>query len=358
MKNPKDVKTYFFEDKPLFGLDIGHDTVRVMQFDMGHRMPKLLGYGSMPFDPTAIENGVIVKPEILAKAVLKLFHEKMIGEISTKRVALALPASRMFTRAVQLPKMNEKDIHEAVYTEVGQYIPSGVEQMCLDYTKIREDDVGIELFVVAVPREIVNSYLLMTRMLGLEAILFDTAIGASARMFRYDKLSNIPSVLVDFGAKSADLTVYNHGLVVTGTVAFGGDDITDILSKALHVNASEAIALKSKYGLSKSPIQKQVMTALQPSLDLLLKEIRRTIRYYEQRYDKEPHIDQIITMGGGANMPGLVEYLTEQLRLPARAFSLTTYIDFNHLRPIYRADHMTFVTAAGLAITNPSEVFA
>lgn len=358
MKNPKDVKTYFFEDKPLFGLDIGHDTIRVMQFDTGHKIPKILGYGAMPFDPTAIENGVIVKPEVMAKAAVKLFNEKLIGEISTKRVAVALPASRMFTRAVQLPKMNENDIHEAVYTEIGQYIPNGVDNMCLDYMPIREDDAGIEVFVVAVPREIINSYLLLTRMLGLEAILFDTAIGASARMFKYDKLSNIPSVLVDFGAKSADLTVFNHGLVVTGTVAFGGDEITDILSKALHVTTGEAIALKSKYGLSKSPIQKQVLAALQPSLDLLLKEIRRTVRYYEQRYDKEPHIDQIITMGGGANMPGLVDYLTEQLRLPARAFSLTTYIDFGRLRPIGRAEHMTYVTAAGLAITVPSEVFA
>lgn len=354
----KNQKTYFFEDKPLFGLDIGHDTLRVMQFDMSHKLPRLKGYGSITFDDAAIVDGVIVKPELIAQSVAKLFKDELVGEIDTKRVAISLPASRTFTRAVQLPKMSAKDIDDAVHTEAEQYIPISPENLCMDYTPIREDAAGVEVFVVAIRRDIVDSYLTLTRMLGLEAVLFDSAIGASARMFGYDKLSKTPSVLVDFGAKSADLTVFNRGLVVTGTVAFGGDDITDILAKALHINADEAVAIKSKYGLSVSAYQKQVQAALEPSLQLLLKEVRRTIRYYEQRYDKEPAIDQVITMGGGANMPGLVDYLTERLRLPARTFDLTEHIEANRLHPIYRADHMTYVTAAGLAVTDPKEIFA
>jgi type IV pilus assembly protein PilM len=354
----KNQKTYFFEDKPLFGLDIGHDALRVMQFDMGHKTPKLKGYGSIEFDQKAVVEGVIIKPELIAQSVTKLFKEGLVGEIDTDRVAVALPASRTFTRAVQLPKMSAKDVDAAVYTEAEQYIPISTDNLCMDYTLIREDAAGIEVFVVAIRRDIVNSYLTLTRMLGLEAVLFDSAIGASARMFSYDKLSKIPSVLVDFGAKSADLTVFNKGLVVTGTVAFGGDDITDVLVKTLHVTPHDAVAIKSKYGLSASAYQKQVVAALEPSLELLLKEVRRTIRYYEQRYDKEPSIDQVVTMGGGANMPGLVEYLTERLRLPARTFDLTEHVESSHLHPIYRADHMTYVTAAGLAVTDPKEIFA
>jgi type IV pilus assembly protein PilM len=356
-KDPKSTKTYFFEDKPLFGLDIGHDTLRVMQFAMGHKVPRLKGYGSIAFDADAIVDGVIVKPELVAKSAAKLFREKLIGDISTQRVALSLPASRTFTRAVQLPRMNAKDIDEAVHMEAEQYIPINADNLYMDYTPLREDDESMEVFVVAIPKAIVDSYLVLTRMLGLEAVMLDTAIGASARMFSYDKQSSIPSVLVDFGAESADLTVFNHGLVVTGTVAFGGDDITAILSKTLHISANEAIAIKSKYGLSSSVFQKQVVAAVGPSLELLIKEIRRTIRYYEQRYDKEPPIGQVVTMGGSANMPGLVDYFTQQLRLPTRTFDLTAHIELGHLHPIYQADHMSYVTAAGLAATNPAEIF-
>lgn len=358
MGSVKSTKTYFFEDKPLFGLDVGHDMLRVVQFDLGHKTPKLKGYGSVVFDRSALEEGVIVKPELIAKAAVNLFKKELIGDISTKRVAISVPAARALTRAVRLPKMSAKDMEEAVRTQAEQYIATSIDNVYFDYTTIREDKEDTEVFIVAIPKKIVDSYLVLTRMLGLDAVLFDTAIGASARLFAHDKQSDIPSVLVDFGAESTDITIFNHGLVVTGTVAFGGDDITTIIAKGLHITPHEAVMLKSKYGLSKSVVQKQVMATMSPSLELLIKEIRRTIRYYEQRYDSEPPIGQVVTMGGGANMPGLADYLTDQLRLPARTFDPVSHIDFGHLHPFYRADRMTYVTAAGLAITNPTEIFS
>ena len=353
----KSTKTYFFEDKPLFGLDIGHDMIRVVQFDTGHKVPRLKGYGSVAFDPSAIDDGVIVKPEAIAKVAMNLFKKELVGDISTNRVAVSVPAARALTRAVQLPKMSTKDMDEAVRTQAEQYIATSIDNVYFDYTIIREDKEGVEVFIVAMPKKIVDSYLVLTRMMGLETVLCDTAIGASARLFAHDKQSDVPSVLVDFGAESTDITVFNHGLVVTGTVAFGGDDVTTTIAKGLHVTPREAVMLKSKYGLSKSVVQKQVMSVMGSSLEVLIKEIRRTVRYYEQHYDKEAPIGQIVTMGGGANMPGLADYLTEQLRIPARTFDPAAHIDFGHLRPFYNADRMTYVTAAGLAITNPAEIF-
>lgn len=350
--------TYFFEDKPVFGLDVGHDMLRVVQFDMDHRTPKLKGYGSIAFDPSAVEDGVIIKPELIAKSAVTLFHKELVGDISTKRVAVSLPAARALTRAVQLPKLSEKEIAEAVRAEAEQYLPMNANDLYMDYTTIREDEDGIEVFLVAMPKKIVDSHLTLMRMIGLEAVLFDTAIGASAQLFALDKQSGIPSVLVDFGAKSSDITVYNHGLVVTGTVPYGGDDITVTIAKSLRVTPHEAVMLKSKYGLSKSAVQKQVTTAIEPALEELIKEIRRTIRYYEQRYPKEPPIGQVVTMGGGANMPGMADYLTEKLRLPTRTFDPASHIDFGHLRPFYNADRMSYVTAAGLAVVNPREIFS
>lgn len=339
-------------------MDIGHDTIRVMEFDISPKYPKIRGYGSVVFSSSAIEDGVIVKPEIIAAAALNLFKRDLIGDISTNRVAVSLPASRAFTHALKLPKMAQKDIEEAVQTEVEQLLPGHAGDSYIDYTKLREDDENIEVFIVAMPKPIVDSYLTLTRMLGLEAVLFDTAIGASARLFSYDKQSSIPSVLVDFGANNTDITVFNKGLVVTGTVAYGGDNITNTIVRTLGVTPREAVMLKSKYGLSKSAVQDQLLQAAEPSLNLLMKEIRRTIRYYEQRYSKEEPIEQIVIMGGGANMPGLAEYLTDKMKMSVRSFDPASHIEFGHLHHFYEAERTSYVTAAGLAITNPTEVFS
>lgn len=353
----KSSEIYFFEDKPLFGLDLGHDTLRVMQLDLGHKLPRVKGYGAVAFDPAAIVDGVIVKPEIVSKAALHLFKESLVGDIGTKRVAISLPANHAFTRAVQLPKIGPDEIAEAVQAEAEQYIPGHAENMYLDYSLLHEDEEGVEAFIVAMPKAIVDSYLVLTRLLGLEPVLFDTSIGASARLFSLDPNSNIPSLLIDFGTSSTDITVFNRGVVALGTAAFGGDDITKAISRKLTIPTSEALILKSRYGLSSSLVQKQITAALEPSLDLLIKEIRRTIRYYEQRYIKEQPIGQIVTMGGGASMPGLADYLADRLRLPTRTFDPAPYIDFGHLRHFYNADRASYVTAAGLAITDPAGVF-
>lgn len=348
---------YFFVDKPLFGLDIGRNTIRVMQLDADYKLPRLKGYGAVEFDPSAIVDGVIVKPEVVAKVTLHLFTKALVGDISTKRVALSLPAHHAFTRAMRLPKVASDDIAEAVQTEAEQYIPGHAENLYLDYTVLREDAEGMEVFIVAMPKQIVDSYLVFARMLGLEPVMLDTTIGASARLFSLDPQSKIPSLLIDFGTGSTDLAVYNRGLVVLGTVAFGGDYITQAISRKLEVAPKEALVLKSRYGLAPSPVQKHVAAALEPSLEGLRREIRRVIRYYEQRYANEPPIGQIVIMGGGANMPGMADYLTDHLRLPTRTLDPGPYMDFGHLRHFYNADRASFVTAAGLALANPTEIF-
>lgn len=352
-------KTYFFEDKPLFGLDIGHGTLRVMQFELRPRKkPRLKGYGSVVFDPAAVVNGVIEKPEVIAQAATSLFRKELIGNITTNRVAVSLPVSRSLTRVVRLPKMNDEDLAEAVLTEAEQNMPGQIENMYFDYAPLREDAEGMDVFLVAIAKQIVDSHLTLTRLMGLEAVLFDTTIGASARLFARDKHSKVPTLLIDFGAESTSITVFNKGIVVTGTLASGGDAATDAISKALVVAPAEATILKGQYGLSASPVRKQMVAALEPILDVLLKEVKRTIRYYEQRYAKEEAIGQVVIMGGGANMPGIADYLTEHLSVPTRAFDPSPYIDFGHLHPFYSADRMSYVTAAGLAVTNPEEIFA
>ncbi|MGH7237660.1 MAG: type IV pilus biogenesis protein PilM, partial [Candidatus Saccharimonadales bacterium] len=210
MKITKPASPYFFEDKPLFGLDIGGYTLRVIQLDLIPKIPRLKGYGAIEFDPSAIVDGVIVKPKLIAKAAVNLFKKELVGDISTKRVAVSLPSKWALTHAMRLPKMSLSDVAEAVQTEIDQYIPTiNGDNFYMDYTTLREDGDNIEVFVVAMPKPIVDSYLRLTRMLGLEAVLFDTTIGANAHLFAHREQTDIPSVLVDFGSKNTDLTVFN-----------------------------------------------------------------------------------------------------------------------------------------------------
>ena len=349
--------TYFYQDKQLFGLDIGFSSLKVMQVEWVNKQPTVIGYGIGAFDDKAIKDGVIIDPELVARAAQELFKQHLVGEITTRRVAVAVPASRTFSRGIKLPKLNNKELAEAVLTEAEQYIPMPVGELYLDYDVISRSEQEIELFAVAIPKKIIDSYVTLVRLMGLEVVTMETSIGAAARLFLKTELTDVPTLLIDFGSISTDITIFDKNLIVTGTVAGGGDDFTARIAEKLGVTKAEAHIIKTKYGLDFSKKQKDIKEALSPMLELLLKEIRRMIRYYEERYGSTKKISQVVTMGGGANMPGLNALMTDLLRLPVHTSDPWQHIKFSKLQPPNNLERSMYVTVSGLSLMNPKEIF-
>ena len=358
---------YFFKDKPLFGLDIGNGSLKVMQTEPDPKIKGqphiassqsiLIGYGSCHFSPEAINNGVIVKPEIIAEAAQKLFSHNLIGDITTHRVAMTIPSYRSYTRSIMLPNLSSKEIREAVYMEAGQYIPVPIDKLYLDYQPIRKTVDGQEYLAVAVPNEIVNSYMDLAAIMGLEPVLVETTMSSAGRLFSHDYQSDIPTIIIDFGSLSSDISIVDGTMLTSSTVQGGGEIFTKTIADALHVTPQEAHVIKTKYGLSVSKRQNEVKKGLEPVFDQIIKEIKRLIRYYEEHYGTERPIKQIVTLGGGSNIPGLNEFLTDRLRLAVRPCDPWQYLKVHRMQLPPRADKQMYATAAGLSMTNPKEVF-
>jgi type IV pilus assembly protein PilM len=360
MGNTTTKPIHFFSDKPVFGLDIGRSSMKVMQLDHTGTVPVIVGYGTVDFDMSALEDGVIVKSEILADAMHDLFKNRLHGEITTRRTAMALPAYRTFTRSLQLPKLSPEELHEAVQLEVEQYVPIALEALYLDYITTLAPDNNLNVFVVAVPKKIVDSYLYFARRLGIEPVLIEHTVTAGARFFARDKHSDIASVIIDFGSLTATISIINKTIVATSTAPAGGLVFTEAISKELGVSKEEAGTIKTNFGLGVSQYQEQILRALSPSLDGIVSEIKRMLRYYEEHYGSSGAVGQIVTLGGGANMPGLSDYLTNALKMPVRTH--------DHPWAVFKfgadigvpdeADRLMYATVAGLSLLKPKEVFA
>lgn len=353
----------FFHDKPLFGLDIGHGSLKVMQLEerVGKKTAKgsgakLIGYGFTTFDKAALEDGVIVQHDVIAKAAFDMFKNHLIGDITTRRVAIAIPTYRTFTRSLQLPHLKPGEIKAAVELEAEQYISLPLEDLYFDYEVVKQTADSTDLFVVAVPRKIVDSYLELAHVLGLEAILIEPTLSSASRLFSLDPLGGDPGLIIDFGSQSSDISIVDKHLLVTGTVQGGGENFTQLIKTKLGVTEQEAGIIKTRYGLGKSKKQAEIQQALEPTLQLIIKEIRRMMRYYEEHYGTKHPIGQIITMGGGANMPGLAEYLTAAMRLPVRHSDPWQYVQHKGLEPPANADKPMFSTVAGLSLVHSKEV--
>lgn len=350
--------TLFFKDKPLFGLDIGTGSIKVMQIGPEAKKKRpVVGYGMVRFDPTVMKEGEIIDMKIVAKAAKDLFQHQLIGDITTRRVALSVPTFRTYTRELQLPKMSDKELSEAVLTEAEQYIPRPLDELYLDYTITGRTADEVSIYMVAVSKNIVDSYTDLMRILGLETVFIEPSILASTRLLGLDTHNEIPGVLVDFGTRSADVSIFdNQHVTVTGTVQSGGDLFTENIKSALGVSQEEAALIKTKYGLSLSKKQKEIRDAVEPLLSQTIKEVKRMVRYYEERGDGTAKIGQIITMGGGANMPGLNDYLTEHLRMPVRMFDPWQVLEYGKMQPPSYAERSMYMTVAGLGLVQSKGV--
>lgn len=355
----KSTQALFYKDKPLFGLDIGFNTIKAMQLESEKDTTTVVGYGVSKFDDKAIVEGVIQDFESLAKSANELFKKNVIGTIDTRRVAATIPSSKAYSRVITLPaKLNKKDLEEAVRMEAAQYIPIPLEDLYLDSSVVNKHDDEVEVLVVGAPKKIVDSYIKLFDLLGLELCMLETTISAASRIIaKVENSDDVPTILIDLGSLSVDLTVFDKNVVVNGTIPGGGDDFSQKIADKLGVSKSEANSIKTKYGLGVSKHQTQIREALKPQLDSLIKEVRRVVRYYEERTDSKSTIGQIITMGGGSNMPGLADYLTDNLRIATRMCNFWSNFETNKLQPPSEAEKSLYVTVAGTAIIEPGEIW-
>lgn len=355
-------KLNFYHEQPLFGLDIGHSSMKIMQLErFSGKKPKVLGYGVSNYYPeNAITNGLIVNFEVLAQTMREMFNDRLVGNISTKRVACTVPTSHTFSRPMTLPPMDKQEIQDAVKLEAEQYIPIPLENLYLDYDISRQDEAGIDLLVVATPKNIVDNSIKFLESLGFEPIALEPTMNAAGRFFRMAGLSHSEaSLLIDFGSVAIDLAVFDPSMFVNSTISNGSDTLTNLISRKLNISLSEAYIIKTKDGIGQGDQMTAVLDAARPILEPMVHEIRKIMRYYDERSaERHRKISQIITTGGGSTLRGLTEYLSREVGVPTRRLDPWPNIDFDGLTPPTDQASSMYVTAAGEAILSSKEIFS
>jgi len=346
----------------LFGLDIGHSSLKVMQLELEagrNKSPLVIGYGnSYRYNVDSIVKGVIVDYQAIGQALHDLFEKRLLGAVTTRKVACTIPMAHSFSRPLKLPAMDDESLTEAVHLEAEQYIPVAPENLYIDYDVVYRDDQNIEILVVATPKKIVDSYMEFLESMGLEPVTLEPTTNATARIFGIaDPAHDQPTVLIDFGAEATDIAVYDKTLIVNATVQGGSNTMINLIAQHLNISREEAFRVKNEEGLKLSGHLRDIGQAVKPMLDNLIHEIQKIMRYYNERLvTNERKISQAVTTGGGANMPGLSDYLSKNLGVPVRMLNPWDRIDFGTLAPPGEQELSMFITVAGEAVIDISEV--
>lgn len=354
MLNSKNTET-------LFGLDIGQNSLKLMQLKLHPgKNPKVIGYGVSDFyTSAAIKNGEIIDQKALARALKDVLEKRLVGSITTTRVACTMPTAHTFSRPMRLPKMAKDSLEEAIQLETEQYIPLTPDKLYTDYEVISQDEQNMELLVVAAPKAIVDSYMSFLSEVGLTPVALEPTMHATARLYNLvDATHDQPTIMIDFGSVATDIAVFDKTMFVNSTLQGGSDDITKMVAKKFGVNTSEALAIKNQEGIAYSDQLRDIVPVIKPMLDDLIREIRKIVRYYNERVGQEKKIQNVVATGGGATLKGLRDYLSAELKLSTHILDPWGRIDFGQLEPPTDQMKPVYLTAAGVAILSPQELNA
>ncbi len=346
----------FYKDKTLVGLDISQTGMKVMSID---RKKKLVtGYGSIDLDPIKVQASLDGNDDYLFKSLTELTTKNLVGTLASNHIALGIPANRTFTRTFTLPTSAASNLKDAIELEVEQYIPIAITELYVDYEIIERTKEQLTILMCAVPRKVIDSCIAIIEKANMRVCLIEPSVSAVARLLEKTEEGHLPTVIVDIGPASTDIAVLDGSIRVAGSLNVGGNTFTLDIAKKMKVPLENAHQLKVLNGLNAGSRQQKITEALTPSLERMLNETRKVMRYYDERLSDHRKIEQLLIVGGGANVPGIGDYFTNSLIMPARVASPWQQLNFGKLPEPAKQFRPRYITVAGLASVNPRRLWS
>ncbi len=337
----------FNTDNDYFGLDIGETGIRLVQLRKSAGKPVLVTLGDIPVPGNLLMSDAPIDQDKLSSIIRQLVKD--LG-VSTNSVALGLPANKVYAAVITTPKLTEAELSKAIRFQADQYVPVAIDQVKLDWTVLGpgKTDNELEVLLVACPNTVADKYLSIAENAGLDVMSLETN---SMALYRAVVPTGSPAVVViDIANTDTDLAiVYNDTPRLLRSIAVGGNTFLKVVSQGLGLDEVQADQFIKKFGLTQTKLEGQVYKAIKPSIDLLIEEVGKSIKFFATRYP-EVKIEKLVLTGGSSQMLELPTYLANATRLPVEIANPWINIGYPasmHERLLGLAH--TYGVAAGLA---------
>lgn len=321
--------------------------MKIMSIDI--KSQTVFGYGTIDLDPLRIKKAFDEDDSYLSESLRTLLDKKLVGSLASDQVVLGIPTSRTFSRTFTVPLSAEATLKDAVAIEVGQYIPVPLSLLYVDYEVIERDDKQLTVVMSAVPKKLVDNALRACYEAGLTVNMIEPAVNAVARVLKMTEDGHLPTVIVDIGAANTDIAILDGSVRITGGIGTGGNTFTLDIAKKLSVTLENAHQLKVLNGLAPGARQEKLTAALRPSLRGIITETRKVIRYYNERLSNNHRLEQVLVVGSGSNVPGIGDYFTNELVMPARTANPWQDFNFGDLPQPAKQFRSRYITVVGLS---------
>jgi type IV pilus assembly protein PilM len=369
------------------GVEIGTSAIKVVVLKPGS--PPVLQHAvTTPTPIGSMRDGLVVEPQAVATELKNLLAQH---RITTRQAVTAVPNQSAVTRNIMVPRMERKELQDAIKWEAERYIPYPIDEVALDFDLLDDpanipEDGQMEVVIAAAPSEAVARVIEVLQLAGLEPVVIDLKSFAVLRALRgnllgehltkstltgtnYTEAGEVALVL-EIGASSSVISlVRGDRVLMARNIGVSADDFTTALQKAFDLDFSAAEEIKVGYATATTPTEDEedllnfdlsreqysparVFEVIRPVLGDLITEIRRSLEFYRVQ-SGDVVIDRTFLAGGGAKMRGLAAAISDALGFRVEVASpwLTVQTDLAGMDTGYlQANAPEFTVPLGLAL--------
>lgn len=313
--------------KTFLGIDFGAGTLKVAEFEPADGGGlKLLRFGTrslgLPGSQDAARDGV------LKRALTELLAE---GGFVSRQANISAPGYQVFSKFVKLPPVDASKISQIIQYEAQQNVPFPLTESAWDHQILgTAADGAREVLLVAIKADVVEKLFAVGESVGLKMEVVDASMSALANAFRYN-YGDVEgcSVLIDIGAKTSNVLLFEANKFYVRTVPVGANTISQEYSAESKTPFAEAekfkiaqgfVSLGGAYEEPDDPKVAAVSKVARNVLTRLHMQVNQTIQFYRtQQGGSAPQ--RVFLCGGGSVMAYSAEFFQEKLNLPVEYFS-------------------------------------
>lgn len=316
-----------FGKKSHVGIDIGHQAIKFVFGEKNGGLWKLSHFVSVPTPADSVKDGVVIDSEAIGLTIKSVLKEHKINASSC---ALAVSGASVIVRSVRVPKMNEVTFRKSIRYEASRYIQASVDDSYIDCEIVAQHPDGqMEVQIVAAPKQLVSSRVRAAEFADLTVDSVDVETFAAHRALiesdESNALNQMTVALIDIGFSSTTVSVVSHGVfTMSRTIAHGGQTWSEALKTYFKLSDQDAENGKAQLDLTPLLAEAQMdnppLRVLQPHVDDLVREVRRSLNYYQSQQTeggpKDPITHMVLT-GGASRLGGIATYFSNKLGIPA-----------------------------------------
>lgn len=340
---------FFKISDPIIGVDIGYDSLKVVQIRHAPNPPhRLLAINHVAIPSRSTQHLAESKIK-LTQALKKGLQEAHPHPITTKYAVSGLPESKVFSTIIQCPAMSTRELEQAIPIQAAKQIPLPIENLAIDFLPLSEVGNGrIDVLVTAAPKTLVARYMEIFSGAGLELFALETKPIANSRSL-VTPSEREPTLIIDIGAEGTGLTLIDEGVIrFTTSIPQGGNISTRTIAQNLQINEEQAEDLKCRFGFLENQ-QTNIKNVMLGCMQEIFNEARGIVKYFQERSGKTKKITKIKLCGGASQTPGIVEAVQENLGIPTEIGNLLTNLDKRSAKIFGNEAILRYTTAIGLA---------